>query len=176
MTDRWRPVQTANVILIGMPGAGKSTVGVLLAKRISRDFLDTDILIQAVQGRPLQEIVDTDGYMELRKIEEATLLGLSVRNHVIATGGSAAYSAAAMAHLRSTGTTVFLDVDITVLQSRVRDFATRGLAKRADQTFADLFAERLPLYRKYADITIGCSDLTQDEICARIIRELGETK
>ena len=88
---------TSNIILIGMPGAGKSTVGVILAKLTSRDFVDTDVLIQTSQGRTLQDIVDTEGYALLRKIEEEVLLGLSVRNCVIATGGSAVYSDSAMA-------------------------------------------------------------------------------
>ncbi len=164
----------SNVVLIGMPGSGKSTVGVILAKLTSRDFVDTDLLIQTAAGRPLQEIVDHEGYLALRRVEEEVLLGITCRRHVIATGGSAAYSTRAMNHLRSDGVVVFLDADIATLESRVRDFARRGLAKRADQTFADLFAERLPLYREYADITIGCSVLSHEEVCARIIDELAK--
>jgi len=164
----------SNVVLIGMPGSGKSTVGVILAKLTSRDFVDTDLLIQTAAGRPLQEIVDHEGYLALRRIEEEVLLGITCRRHVIATGGSAAYSRRAMNHLRSDGVVVFLDADIATLESRVRDFARRGLAKRADQTFADLFAERLPLYREYADITIGCSMLSHEEVCARIIDKLAK--
>lgn len=164
----------SNVVLIGMPGSGKSTVGVILAKLTSRDFVDSDLLIQTAAGRPLQEIVDHEGYLALRRVEEEVLLGITCRRHVIATGGSAAYSRRAMDHLRSDGVVVFLDADIATLESRVQDFARRGLAKRADQTFADLFAERLPLYRAYADITIGCSGLSHDEVCARIIDELAK--
>ena len=161
-----------NIVLIGMPGAGKSTVGVILAKQTSRDFIDTDVLIQTVQGRSLQDIVDTDGHFALRKIEEDILLGLELRNHVIATGGSAAYSDAAMKHLKSDGVVVFLDVDIATLESRVHDFDTRGLAKRLDQTFAELFEERFALYTKYADITIDCRYLSQEQVCTRIMAEL----
>src|SRR5512139_586368 len=102
----------SNLVLIGMPGAGKSTVGVILAKQTSREFVDTDLLIQTLQERTLQDIVDTDGYAVLRKIEEDVLLGLSVQNHVIATGGSAVYSDRAMAHLKSGGLVIFLDVDL----------------------------------------------------------------
>jgi shikimate kinase len=152
-----------------MPGAGKSTVGVILAKQTSRDFVDTDVLIQTSQERPLQDIVDTNGYAALRKIEEDVLLGLSVRNCVIATGGSAVYSDRAMAHLKSDGLVVFLDVDLPTLESRIHDFRTRGLAKRPDQDFADLFHERFTLYTKYADITINCAGLTQGEVCEKII-------
>jgi shikimate kinase len=162
----------SNIVLIGMPGSGKSTVGVILAKLTSLDFVDTDVLIQTFHGRSLQDIVDTDGHMALRKIEEDTLLGIDCRNYVIATGGSAAYSHAAMIHLKAAGIIVFLDVDLLTLESRINNFDTRGLAKRPDQSFAELFAERFVLYTKYADITVKCVDLTQKEVCSRIINEL----
>ncbi len=152
-----------------MPGAGKSTVGVILAKQTSRDFVDTDLLIQTSHNRTLQDIVDTDGYAVLREIEEDVLLGLAVENCVIATGGSAVYSAGAMAHLKSDGRAIFLDVDIPTLESRVHDFSTRGLAKRADQSFADMFNERLALYTQYADVTINCVGLTHEGVCSRIM-------
>jgi shikimate kinase len=162
----------ANIVLIGMPGSGKSTVGVILAKLTSRDFVDGDVLIQISQGRSLQDIVDTEGHMALRRIEEEVLVALHCLNHVIATGGSAAYSHAAMTHLKSNGVVIFLDVDLPTLESRIHDFDTRGLAKRPDQTFTDLFEERFALYTKYADITIQCADLTQEDVCDRIIMEL----
>jgi shikimate kinase len=155
-----------------MPGSGKSTVGVILAKLASLNFIDTDILIQRSAGKSLQEIVDTDGYLALRKMEEEVLLKLNCRDHVIATGGSAVYSHAAMEHLRRDGLIVFLDVEIATLLSRIYDYETRGLAKRPDQTLEELFNERLVLYRKYADITVSCEGLTQDEVCAAIIREI----
>ena len=155
-----------------MPGAGKSTVGVLLAKWTSRDFIDTDVLIQISRSRLLQDIVDTDGYMALRKIEEEIILGLHCDHHVIATGGSAVYSSAAMEHLKSNGIVVFLDVDLPTLESRVQDFGTRGLAKRPDQTLSELFEERFILYRKYADVTIDCVGLSHEEVCAKIIKRI----
>ena len=158
-------------MLIGMPGAGKSTVGVILAKKISRDFVDTDLLIQTSQGRTLQDIVDTDGYIALRKIEEDILLGLSVNNHVIATGGSAVYSDRSMDRLKLDGVVIFLDVNLAALESRVHDFRTRGLSKRPDQSFVELFDERFALYTKHADITIKCAGLTQEEVCERIVEE-----
>ncbi len=152
-----------------MPGAGKSTVGVILAKRALRDFVDTDVLIQTLQGRTLQDIIDTDGFDALCNIEEEVLRGLSVKNSVIATGGSAVYSDRAMAHLKSDGLVIFLDVDVPTLESRIHDFSTRGLAIRPGQDFAELFHERFALYTKYADITIRSAGLTQEEVCARII-------
>jgi shikimate kinase len=155
-----------------MPGAGKSTVGVILAKKTTRDFVDTDVLIQTSHGRTLQDIVDMDGYAVLRKIEEDILLGLSVQNHVIATGGSAVYSDRAMAHLESDGVIIFLDVKLATLESRVHDFSTRGLARRPEQGFAELFDERLKLYTKHADIAIKCDSMTQEQVCERIIEEV----
>lgn len=166
----------SNLILIGMPGAGKSTVGVILAKLTVRGFVDTDVLIQTAHGRTLQDIVDTEGYAALREIEEETLLGVSVRNCVIATGGSAVYSASAMAHLTSDGIVIFLDVDLPTLEARIHDFRTRGIAKRPDQDFTDLFQERATLYQKYADITIRHDSLTQEEVCAKIMERLRDRR
>ena len=154
-----------------MPGAGKSTVGVILAKRSGRDFVDTDLLIQLEEDRQLQDIVDQDGYQVLREVEARLLLGLSRRNHVIATGGSAAYSDPAMRHLSREGLVVFLDVSLDTLTSRVRDFGKRGLARRPDQTFEDLFDERYALYRRYAQVTVSCDGLTPEEVCTVIIQE-----
>jgi shikimate kinase len=170
MTEDYR----SNIILIGMPGSGKSTVGVILAKLTSKGFIDTDLLIQSSEGRALQEIVDADGYLELRRIEERILLGIDVRDYVIATGGSAVYSRRAMERLAKEGIIIFLDADLATLQTRVSDFASRGLAKRPEQSFADLFEERVALYRKYAEITINCSGLNHEEACAEIAASLGE--
>ena len=158
-----------------MPGAGKSTVGVILAKLASQDFIDTDVLIQISQNRLLQDIVDTEGYMALRKIEEDILLGLHCDHHVIATGGSAVYSNVAMEYLKSNGIVVFLNVDLPTLRLRVHDFDTRGLAKRPDQSFSDLFEERIILYKKYADITVDCEGLSHEEVCAQIIKRVKTT-
>lgn len=159
----------SNLVLIGMPGAGKSTIGVMLAEKTDRHFVDTDALIEKAEGRSLQDIVDKDGYLELRRVEEAALLDLTVQDHVISTGGSAVYSAAAMEHLKRNATAIFLDVSLDTLEERIPNFSTRGLAKRPDQSFAELFDERNSLYRKFADVTVKCDGLTAEEVCERVI-------
>lgn len=161
-----------NIILVGMPGSGKSTVGVILAKILALDFLDTDILIQKTAKKTLQEIIDTEGHMALRTAEQQALLSIVCRNHVIATGGSAPYSEQAMQHLKMDGITIFLHADLATLRRRVRNYETRGIAKRPDQSFHDLFNERLVLYKKYADFTIPSSNLTHDQVCQAIIVQL----
>lgn len=162
----------SNLVLIGMPGSGKSTVGVILAKRSSHDFIDTDVLIQSVEHRSLQTIMDSEGYLKLREIEARVLQTLNVENHIISTGGSAVYSDAAMQHLKKSGTTIYLDVTLATLRKRITDYETRGIAKRPEQSFDDLFQERARLYRQYADLVITGDGITQDETCNRIIAEL----
>jgi shikimate kinase len=157
-----------------MPGAGKSTVGVILAKMTRRSFVDTDVLIQAEQGRTLQDIVNADGYLELRRIEEDALFRLSVENFIIATGGSAVYSERAMSHLKLNGLCIFLHVERDLLEKRIGDFSTRGLAKRSDQSFCELYEERYALYTKYADIRIPCDRLSHEQVCERIIAEFAK--
>lgn len=163
-----------NIILIGMPGSGKSTVGVILAKQTSKGFIDTDVLIQTREGRSLQEIVDTDGHMVLRDIEEKVLLSVEASHQVISTGGSAAYSDPAMQHLRQDGIVVFLHADLTTLRGRIENYETRGLAKKPEQSFEDLFEERYRLYMKYADITVKNDGLTQEQVCTEIINKLSD--
>ena len=165
-------VKRKNLILIGMPGSGKSTVGVILAKALTRPYIDSDILIQLKENRSLQDIVDVDGYMVLRNIEEQVLLGINCENHVIATGGSAAYSDKAMRHLKTNGVVIFLDASLDTLRSRIHNYETRGLAKRADQSFSDLFQERFELYTTYADIVIDSNDRSQEQVCDDIHEQL----
>ena len=156
------------VVLIGMPGAGKSTLGVLLAKRIAKDFVDTDVLIQVQAGRPLHDILGQSGYQELRKVEENVLIQSSFSNHVIATGGSAVYSQAAMAYLQSLGIVVYLKVSQQDLLQRIGDFSQRGIACAPGMDFSDIYKERTPLYERYADITIDETGKSTEEIVDEI--------
>lgn len=162
----------SNIVLIGMPGSGKSTVGVLLAKLLAKRFVDSDILIQNHCKKTLQQIVDTDGHMVLRQIEEEVVLGMAHQGYIIATGGSVPYSDAAMEHLKKDGLVVFLKTDMKTLRSRVRNYDTRGIAKRPDQTIEDLFIERDALYRKYAEITVDCIQHNQDEVAEETARQV----
>jgi shikimate kinase len=165
---------STSLILIGMPCAGKSTIGIVLAKALAKDFIDTDLLIQIQQNKTLQDIVDNEGYLKLRAIEEQVLLNTHLPNHVIATGGSAIYSESAMQHLRHFGQIIFLDVPLTELTERVKDIDTRGLARQPDQSFADLYHERRALYQAHASITIDCKGKNQAQIIDEIIYEEAE--
>jgi len=158
----------SNIILIGMAGCGKSTVGRRLAQMLECPFVDTDDLIVQAQGRPLQKIIDNLGSLAFRRIEEEVLLAINLRNHVIATGGSTIYSAAGMEHLKNIGQIVLLHADLASLQARVDNAATRGLVKMPEQTFADLFQERIPLYRKYADYVYDCGGQDIETVCRGI--------
>ncbi len=163
---------TKNITLIGMPGSGKSTVGIILAKNLNLNFLDTDILIQINQQTPLQNIVDNFGYLKLREIEEAEILKVNISNCVISTGGSAVYSQKAMEHLAKNSIIIFLDVSFEEITKRIKNFATRGIAKAKNQSFEDLFIERNELYKKYSDITIECTSINQDETAELIANEI----
>lgn len=158
----------SNLTLIGMPGAGKSTVGIILAKILACGFIDTDVLIQINQQQSLQQIIDAKGHRHLRAVEETELLKLNIERHVIATGGSAVYSETAMAHLQAISTVVFLEVGFAEIKRRIHNFETRGIAKSAHQTFRELYAERQGLYQKYAEKTIHCDRLDQEEAALEI--------
>jgi shikimate kinase len=165
----------SNVTLIGMPGAGKSTVGIILAKNLSLGFIDTDVLIQFNQQRSLQQIINETGHLTLRAIEEYEILKLNVTHHVIATGGSVAYSAKAMSHLRDISTIVFLRAGVEEIKRRIHNFETRGIAKPGHQSFRELFEERQLLYRKFAEMTIDCEHLDQEEVAQSIAGALPNT-
>lgn len=143
-----------NIVLIGMPGCGKSTVGVVLAKVMGMEFCDTDIVIQQRVGKRLQEIINEEGNDAFLEHERDALLSLTYDDTVIATGGSAVYSDEAMQHLKSIGTVVYLKVSEPEIERRLADFAARGISIKDGMTIADLYNERMPLYEKYADITV----------------------
>ena len=161
-------ISSQNIVLIGMAGAGKSTVGVLLAKALFRNFIDTDLVVQSAEGRRLQDIVDKVGKAAFQAIEEKHVLSIHVPGAVIATGGSVVYSEKAMNYLKSSGTVIYLELPLAQLEARLSNLDSRGLAMDSDQTFADLFNERLPLYERYADHTIHCDGLNHEEVIAAI--------
>ena len=145
-----------NVVLIGMPGSGKSTVGVLLAKALGYGFLDVDLVIQQQENALLQEILDERGVEAFLDAEEKAVCGVDCTRHVIAPGGSAICREKAALHLRSLGPVIYLKVPVEELNERIRNLSTRGVAMQPGQTLADVMAYRAPLYEKYADLIIDC--------------------
>ena len=162
----------SSITLIGMPGAGKSTLGILLAKALAKDFLDTDVLIQQREGCTLQAYQKTHGLASFRQMEADTVLGLSVSDTVIATGGSVVYSATAMAHLRSLSQVVFIDVPLDVLQQRIHNMESRGIVLKPGQSFDLLYQERWPLYEAAADLRIDADHHAMDAVLALMIDAL----
>ena len=146
-----------NIILIGMPGCGKSTMGILLAKIAGFGFIDTDLLIQKREKRKLYRIIGESGPEYFKKVENEVGCSVDVTDTVIATGGSMVYGAEAMEHLKSIGTVVYLRVSLGELKKRIRNTATRGIVMSEGVTLKDLYEERAVLYEKYADITVDCS-------------------
>lgn len=159
-----------NLILIGMPGAGKSTIGVLLAKQMGTAFLDTDILIQTGEGFYLQELISSRGISGFREIEESYLLCVPADCGVVATGGSAVYSAKAMTHLKSLGPVVYLKIALEPLKARLGNLSERGVLRMPGQTIDMLYEERCPLYETYADIIIPTDGMTADQVVSRVLR------
>ncbi|MCP4178002.1 MAG: shikimate kinase [bacterium] len=162
----------SNITLIGMPGAGKSTIGIILAKIISFGFVDTDILIQINRQNSLQNILDQQEYLKLRKIEEEEILKINIENNIIATGGSAVYSDNAMKHLSSISNVIFIGVNFENIKQRIHNFGSRGIARNKDQSFWDLYNERQVLYNKYAELIIdgNCND--QEELAEIISKKV----
>ncbi len=145
-----------NIVLIGMPGVGKSTIGVVLAKSIGYKFLDTDIVIQEKEGRLLQEIIYDAGDEGFRQIENNINTSIDASMTVIATGGSAVYGADAMEHFKKTGTVIYLKHSFKEIAKRLGDINKRGVTIKKGQTLENLYDERTPLYEKYADLTVDC--------------------
>lgn len=163
---------TRNIVLIGMPGSGKSTVGRPLANRLGYAFLDTDHVIEAGEDKPLGDVLAGSGLNRFIDLESRYICGLFCERTVISTGGSVVYCDAAMRHLRELGPVVFLDVPLPVLESRLADLAGRGVVIAPDQSVADLERERRPLYEGYADLAISCGDEPADDVAVRVIESL----
>jgi shikimate kinase len=156
-----------NIVLIGMP-----TVGVLLAKRLGRYFLDTDVFIQALVGRTLQEIIDTNGLEKFCRLEAEHIICIDRTNCVVATGGSAVYSEDAMNHLKETSTIIYLNLPLDMIKRRLADLNVRGVVISEGKTLDDLYKQQTPLYKKWADITIDCQNLTHEQVVEKIIEKL----
>lgn len=161
-----------NVVLIGMPGAGKSTIGVLLAKSMLYSFVDTDLMIQNTCGKSLCDIIDENGTDAFLKTENDVICAGEFDRCVIATGGSAVYGEEAMAKLKADGTVIYLELPLTEIERRLGDIHTRGVAMKNGTTVAELYAERKSLYEKYADITLNCTGLTAEQCVDEIINRL----
>ncbi|WP_033117712.1 shikimate kinase [Intestinimonas butyriciproducens] len=161
-----------NIILIGMPGAGKSTVGVLLAKTLGYAFLDTDLVIQQREGALLQPLVDSLGVEAFLDVEADAICSVECRGTVIAPGGSAVCRERAMSHLRALGRIVYLHLPLEELERRLSNISTRGIAMAPGETLADLFACRAPLYRNYADLTVDVGRQSLEETVALVLRAL----
>ena len=161
-----------NIILIGMPGVGKSTVGVVLAKKRGCRFLDSDLLIQEKYDALLHELIAKHGIEGFLQLEEEVNASISTKGAVIATGGSAVYGAAAMEHLKETGIVVYLKLSYEAIRGRLGDLNERGVTLREGQTLEDLYKERVPLYEKYADMTLDCENKSIREIVLELCGKL----
>ena len=157
-----------NIILIGMPGAGKSTIGVVLAKKLGYEFIDQDIVIQKIYKKILHEKIKENGTDVFEKIENDVNKSLNPQNSVIATGGSAIYGKEAMEHFDSIGTVVYLNLPYEEIEQRLGNLEERGVTIKKGQTLKDLYNERTPLYKKYANLTIDCQGKTIREIVEEI--------
>lgn len=158
-----------NIVLIGMPGVGKSTVGVVLAKVLGYRFVDADLVIQEEEGKLLHEIikdVGTDGFIE---VENRVNSRIEASHAIIATGGSVVYGKEAMEHLKEIGTVIYLKLPYEILNMRLSDIKGRGVVLRPGQTLQDLYEERVPLYEKYADITVDETGLGVEETIEKIV-------
>lgn len=163
-----------NLILIGMPGAGKSTVGVVLAKSMGYHFLDSDLVIQEREGKLLHELISENGTKGFLEIEERINASIEAENTVIATGGSAIYGQKAMEHFQKTGKIIYLSLPYEELKERLGDLNERGVALQPGQTLRELFEERKPLYEQYGEIRIDCSGKQIREIVAEIGQKLSQ--
>ncbi len=161
-----------NIVFIGMPGCGKSTVGVILAKVLKKRFIDCDLVIQERTGKLLREIIDQEGIDGFNAVEDRINASLEAENAVIATGGSAVYGANAMSHLREIGLVVYLRLSYDRIASRLGNLEARGVVHRPGQTLRDLYEERTCLYEKYADIVIDEDDLDIETTVQCVVEQI----
>lgn len=161
-----------NIVLIGMPGVGKSTVGVILAKVLGYQFMDADLLIQQEEGKLLREIIEERGTEGFIQVENRVNASIQAEHAIIATGGSVVYGAEAMAHLCDIGTVIYLKLPYPALDERLADIKGRGVVLKKGQNLRNLFEERSPLYERYADITIEEAGLNVEQTVERIIERL----
>ncbi|MDO5378709.1 MAG: shikimate kinase [Clostridia bacterium] len=164
----------SNIVLIGMPGCGKSTVGVLLAKALGMSFVDTDVVLQAREGQKLQKMIDRIGVDAFLRREEETVLRLNCEKTVIATGGSVVYGARAMAHLHAHGKVIYIRVPYQEIERRLSNLATRGVTLREGQTLRNLYDERVPLYEAQADAVLDAANQDIERTLGKLVRLLGE--
>ncbi|MBQ3156243.1 MAG: shikimate kinase [Clostridia bacterium] len=157
-----------NMILIGMPGCGKSTVGVVLAKALGMDFIDSDLVIQKKTGVKLSQLIDEHGDEGFRAIENRINAELEADNSIIATGGSVIYGEDAMRHLKEIGTIIYLKLSCEAIEDRLGDLHARGVTIQPGWTLQDLYNERVPMYEKWADITVDCEQLRLREVVGYI--------
>ena len=167
-------MKTNNIILIGMPGAGKSTLGVVLAKAMGFDFVDTDLIIQSEQNEKLYRIIEKKGIEEFIRIENETVSSLKAENSVIATGGSVIFGKEAMKNLKNLGTVIYLQVNVKEIEKRLSNIKTRGIVMKSGETVKKIYDERTPLYKKYADITVNCDGMDLEKTVEKIISFVGE--
>ena len=156
------------ISLIGMPGAGKSTIGVILAKRCGLRFVDSVLDIRVRAGAGLQQILERDGYQRLRRLEREVLLDIDLERAVIATGGSAVYSEAGMQRLKAAGPVAYLQVPLATLLERVNNAPPRGIACDPGQGYPAVFAERIPLYERYADLTVDAGAGSAESVAGHL--------
>lgn len=164
----------ANIVLIGMPGCGKSTVGVLLAKALGMSFVDTDVVLQAKEGRKLQEMIDEIGVDAFLQTEEEAILRLRCEKTVIATGGSVVYGRRAMAHLHAHGRVIYIRLPYQEIERRLSNLATRGVTLREGQTLRALYDERVPLYEAQADAVLDAANQPIERTLERLVRLIRE--
>ncbi len=164
----------SNIILIGMPAAGKSTIGVLLAKSLLKAFVDTDLAIQTEYGCALSDIIEKEGTDAFLRIENDIICALRYRSSIVATEGSAVYGEEAMRHLKKDGIVVYLELSLGEIEKRIGNIHTRGVAMKNGDSLAELYVEREPLYNKYADVAVNCEGLTAEECVEKIIDRVNQ--